>query len=104
MKTSGISFHHPFAFWFGCMPVIGGVLAHVPMFMMGQHTAYQMVGMPMDADMLIGMAMIPLGLLLAMYGLMPRIAQMRKSRARATATCSSTSPTACRSTASTGSW
>ncbi len=77
MRTSGISFHHPFAFWFGCLLVLGGVLAHMPMFMMGQHTHWQMVGMPMSPEMWIGMAVIPLGLVLSMYGLMPRIEQMR---------------------------
>jgi putative MFS transporter len=79
MKPQNFSFHHPVAFWLGCIAIIGGVLAHVPMFMMGRHTGYQMVGMEMDATMLAGMAMIPLGVLLAMYGLMPRIAQMKKS-------------------------
>ena len=71
------SFHHPLAFWLGCAAIIGGVLAHAPMFMMGRHTHYQMVGMDMDATMLTGMAMIPLGVLLAAYGLMPRMAQLR---------------------------
>ncbi len=79
MKSSGISFHHPFAFWFGCLLVLAGVLAHAPMFMMGQHTHWQMVGMPMSAEMWIGMAVIPLGLVLSMYGLMPRIEQMRQT-------------------------
>ena len=74
MKSQNFTFHHPVAFWLGCIAIIGGVLAHVPMFMMGRHTGYQMVGMEMDATMLAGMAMIPLGVLLAMYGLMPRIA------------------------------
>ena len=79
MKSSGISFHHPFAFWFGCLLVLAGVLAHVPMFMMGQHTHWQMVGMPMSAEMWVGMAVIPVGLALSMYGLMPRMEQMRNT-------------------------
>ena len=79
MKSSGISFHHPVAFWFGCLLVLAGVLAHGPMFMMGQHTHWQMVGMPMSTEMWIGMAAIPLGLALSMYGLMPRIEQMRQT-------------------------
>ncbi len=78
MKYNGVSFHHPVAFWFGCLLVLGGVLAHMPMFMMGQHTHWQMVGMPMTTEMWIGMALIPAGLLLSMYGLMPRIEQMRQ--------------------------
>ncbi|RZI77083.1 MAG: MFS transporter [Variovorax sp.] len=74
-----IAFHHPVAFWLGCLAIIGGVLSHVPMFMMGRYTGYQMVGMEMDTPMLVGMALIPFGVLLAGYGLMPRIAQMNKS-------------------------
>lgn len=79
MKSNGLSFHHPVAFWLGCAAVVAGVLAHMPMFAMGRHTHWQMVGMPMDNTMLAGMAMIPVGLLLAMYGLMPRLAQMRRT-------------------------
>ena len=78
-KSGGIAFHHPVAFWLGCLLLTGGVFAHAPMFLMGRHTHWQMVGMPMDGWMLAGMAAIPLGLLLAAYGLMPRLAQMRQS-------------------------
>jgi len=78
-SSHDFSLHHPLAFWLGCTAIIGGVLAHAPMFLMGRYTDYQMVGMEMDTSMLIGMAMIPLGVLLAAYGLMPRIAQMRRS-------------------------
>jgi len=80
MKSSGISFHHPWAFWLGCSFIIAGVFAHMPMFMMGQYTHWQMVGMPMTTDMLLGMAAIPLGLALACYGLMPRLERMRRAR------------------------
>ena len=79
MRHSGIAFHHPLAFWSGCLLVLAGVLAHLPMFMMGQHTHWQMVGMPMSVEMWIGMGMIPVGLLLSMYGLMPRLEQMRQT-------------------------
>lgn len=83
MKSNSVAFHHPAAFWTGCAALVAGVLAHLPMFAMGQHTHYRMVGMPMDAWMLWGMAMIPAGLLLAGYGLMPRLAQMRHVRQHA---------------------
>lgn len=79
MKHRNLAFHHPLAFWIGCIAIIGGVLSHIPMLMMGRYTGWQMAGMEMDAPMLAGMAMIPLGLLLSAYGLMPRIGQMRKS-------------------------
>lgn len=77
MKAGGFSFHHPVAFWLGSALIVAGVLAHMPMFLMGRHTHWQMVGMPMTAEMWLGMGLIPLGLALACYGLMPRIAQMR---------------------------
>lgn len=76
---SGFGFHHPVVFWSGCALIVAGVLAHMPMFMMGRHTHWQMVGMPMTTEMWLGMAAIPLGLTFAAYGLMPRVAQMRES-------------------------
>ena len=80
-SSNGLSFHHPIAFWFGCLLIVGGVLAHIPMFMMGQHTHWQMVGMPMTTEMWLGMAAIPIGLVFAAYGLMPRLSQMRSAMA-----------------------
>lgn len=79
MRTDGISFHHPVAFWFGCALITAGVFAHAPMFLMGQHTHWQMVGMPMTTGMWLGMAAIPLGLGFACYGLMPRMDRMRRA-------------------------
>jgi putative MFS transporter len=78
MTQRSLSFHHPVAFWLGCALLVAGVFSHMPMFLMGRHTHWQMVGMPMDGWMLAGMAIIPLGLALAFYGLMPRLAQMRQ--------------------------
>jgi len=64
-------FHRPAAFWSGCLLICAGVLSHGPMFWMGRHTHWQMVGMPMTVEMWVGMALIPLGLLLAGWGLLP---------------------------------
>ncbi|TBR13135.1 MAG: MFS transporter [Lysobacter sp.] len=80
MKSSGISFHNPAAFWLGCALITAGVFAHAPMFLMGQHTHWQMVGMPMTPGMVLGMAAIPLGLALSAFGMMPRIDHMRRAR------------------------
>jgi putative MFS transporter len=77
MKSHGPTFHHPLAFWSGTLAIVAGVLAHIPMFACASHMGYQMNGMEMDAPMLFGMALIPLGLLLAAYGLMPRIDRTR---------------------------
>ena len=79
MKSNGLSFHHPVAFWLGCAAVVAGVFGHAPMFWMGRMTHWQMVGMPMTAAMYAGMAAIAGGLLLSAYGLMPRLAQMRQT-------------------------
>src|SRR5579884_4031790 len=79
MRLSGITFHHPLAFWIGCLAVIAGVCAHLPMFLMAAPMHYHLAGMPMDDTMLIGMALIPLGVVFAGYGLMPRLEQMRRT-------------------------
>lgn len=79
MRSNGFTFHHPIAFWTGCALIVGGVLAHMPMFWMGRHTHWQMVGMPMTTEMWLGMAAIPVGLAFAAFGLMPRLAQMREA-------------------------
>lgn len=71
MDRYGVRFHHPWAFMMGCVLVLAGVLAHAPMFWMGRHTHWQMVGMPMSNGMWAGMALIPMGLVLAGWGLMP---------------------------------
>ena len=72
MSQAGLSFHHPVAFWMGCALITAGVLSHGPMFMMGQHTDWEMVGMPMTTEMWVGMAIIPIGLMLSAYGMLPR--------------------------------
>ena len=79
MNSNGLSFHHPVAFWLGCVAVVAGVLLHLPMFAMGGSMHWHLVGMPMDARMLTGMGLIPVGLLLSTYGLMPRLEQMRQT-------------------------
>ena len=77
MHTQEYLFHHPLAFWLGCLLISLGVLSHIPMFIHASSMNYQMVGMPMDMTMMIGMALIPFGLALACYGLMPRLATLR---------------------------
>ena len=77
MRTKEYLFHHPLAFWLGCLLISLGVLSHIPMFIHASSMNYQMVGMSMDMTMMIGMALIPFGLALACYGLMPRLATLR---------------------------
>lgn len=60
------------AFVLGCVAVTAGVCAHLPMFAMAQSMGYHLAGMPMDGAMVLGMALIVLGTLVAAYGLLPR--------------------------------
>jgi putative MFS transporter len=62
------------AFWFGSAIVSAGVLLHLPMFWMGRNMGFVLAGMPMDAGMLWGMALIVLGIIAAGFGLMPAAA------------------------------
>ncbi|MGH8030725.1 MAG: MFS transporter, partial [Arenimonas sp.] len=78
-RPRSLGFHHPVAVWTGCVLIVAGVLAHAPMFWMGRNMGFRLVGMPMDATMLIGMAMIPLGLALAAWGLLPRLHGMHRT-------------------------
>ncbi len=59
------------AFWSGSAMVAVGVALHLPMFWMGRKMGFRLVGMPMDTGMLIGMALIILGIAAAAYGLLP---------------------------------
>lgn len=58
-------------FWCGCALVTGGVLAHLPMFLMVRSTHYVLAGMPMGFGMLVGMGAIVVGVAAAAYGLLP---------------------------------
>jgi MFS transporter, putative metabolite:H+ symporter len=67
----GIVFGHPFAFYIGCAAIAGGVLLHLPMFISSASMHFQLAGMPMDPWMLVGIALIVLGLIAAVYGIYP---------------------------------
>ncbi|RYD53722.1 MAG: MFS transporter [Sphingomonadales bacterium] len=60
------------AFALGCACVTAGVLMHVPMFLMGRDMHFMLAGMEMGWDMVLGMALIIGGALIAAYGLLPR--------------------------------
>jgi putative MFS transporter len=72
----GITFHHPPAFWVGTTAIAIGVVLHLPMFFSAAPMAYRLVGMPMSHEMLVGMALIVGGILLAGWGLFPRRADL----------------------------
>jgi MFS transporter, putative metabolite:H+ symporter len=60
------------AFWAGSAVVSAGVILHLPMFWMARHTGFILAGMPMDAAMLLGMALIIGGIAATGYGLLPK--------------------------------
>ena len=60
------------AFWVGSAVVALGVLLHLPMVWMARDMGFMLAGMPMDAAMLWGMALIVGGISLAGYGLLPK--------------------------------
>jgi len=61
------------AFWLGCAIVTAGVVLHIPMYAMGAGNGYVLAGMPMDAGMYWGMALIVAGIGMSSYGLLPRV-------------------------------
>jgi putative MFS transporter len=60
------------AFVTGVVLVTAGVLMHAPMFLMGRHNHFILVGMPIGWDMILGMVAIVAGCGIAAYGLLPR--------------------------------
>jgi MFS transporter, putative metabolite:H+ symporter len=72
--VGGVRFHHAVAFWLGAICVTAGVIAHIPMYLMGKDMGYRLAGMPMETSMLLGMAAIVVGFVASLYGLYPRSA------------------------------
>lgn len=74
-------FEHPVAFWFGAAACTAGVLLHIPMYYSARGMGYRMVGMQPDGRMILGMVLIAAGLISALYGLVPRQAQVIREKA-----------------------
>jgi putative MFS transporter len=77
-SVSGITFHHPAAFWFGIVAVTSGVILHLPMYIGSRDMGYVLRGMKMDSPMRIGMALILVGIASTFYGLFPRLSEVSK--------------------------
>src|SRR5688572_21791818 len=69
---AGVTFGNAAAFWVGFALVTGGVIAHLPMYLMGKDMGYRLVGMPMGMPMKVGMIAILVGLVVSLYGLLPK--------------------------------
>ena len=63
---------HPVAFWLGAAACVAGVALHIPMYYSARGMGYQMAGMQVGTEMIVGMALIVAGLVAALYGLLPR--------------------------------
>jgi MFS transporter, putative metabolite:H+ symporter len=72
---AGVKFHNAAAFWLGVLAVAAGVVAHLPMYLMGRDMGYRLAGMPMDTPMMLGMVAIIAGFATSLYGLYPRSAE-----------------------------
>lgn len=59
-------------FWAGCAAIAVGVALHLPMLVMAHEMGNHLAGMAMDAPMVIGMALILIGVPLAIVGTLPR--------------------------------
>jgi MFS transporter, putative metabolite:H+ symporter len=59
-------------FWAGCAAISVGVALHLPMLAMAHQMGNHLAGMPMDGWMHAGMALIVLGVPLAIFGALPR--------------------------------
>ncbi len=82
---TGWSFSERRALWAfaaGCVAVTAGVVLHLPMYLMAAPMGYRLAGMPMDAGMLAGMALIVAGVGLAGYGILPRRERIAAGRPR----------------------
>jgi MFS transporter, putative metabolite:H+ symporter len=84
-RTGVTQFRHPVAFWLGSAACAAGVILHLPMYYSARGMGYRMAGMRPDPAMLIGMALIGVGLIASLYGLLPAGAagiQKRAARIR----------------------
>jgi MFS transporter, putative metabolite:H+ symporter len=81
-SNSRIRFRHPVAFWLATACCTVGVLLHLPMYYDARSMGYRMSGMTPDASMIIGMALIVIGLVVAVYALVPsRATDIRRQAA-----------------------
>lgn len=62
---------HPLFFWCGAVAVSAGVALHLPMYLRSASMNFHLAGMPFDAEMFFGMALIVAGTAASYYGLLP---------------------------------
>ncbi|RJO72523.1 MFS transporter [Nocardia panacis] len=82
MDPSPATTARPAVFWLGVALTVVGAALHLPMYLMARDMGYRLVGMPMSPDMLVGMALLVLGVGLSIHGLVPARNAVRPSPVR----------------------
>jgi putative MFS transporter len=77
-SLGGITFHHPGAFWAGAAAVTLGVILMLPFYLQAEDQGYVLAGQGADTTMLIGMALIIVGIAATAYGLFPRLSEVSR--------------------------
>ncbi|HUC24739.1 MAG TPA: MFS transporter [Streptosporangiaceae bacterium] len=85
-NLSGSSYEHPVAFWVGVILTAGGVVAQLPMYYMARSMHYDLAGMAVTNEMLIGMGMMLVGIGVTTYSLLPRTRPSRPEFSRVSIT------------------
>jgi len=67
-RFDGISYEHPTAFWFGVVITSLGVLLQLPAFYEARSMDYHLAGMPVTAEMVVGMVLLVIGVGATAYG------------------------------------
>ncbi len=72
VRRAGVGIPRPWTFWVGFAAISLGVAVHVPMYLDAGAMNYALNGMGVDAEMVLAMSAIVVGLVLAAIGLVPR--------------------------------
>lgn len=77
-RRGGVTYQHRGVFWFGIAAVTAGVALHFPMYIGARDRGYVLAGMEANGPMLLGMALIMIGVAATAYGLFPRLSQVSR--------------------------
>lgn len=72
VRRAGEGIPRPWTFWLGFAAISLGVAVHIPMFVDAREMDYMLHGMGFDAEMVVAMSAITIGLVLTAIGLVPR--------------------------------
>lgn len=72
VRRAGVGIPRPWMFWLGFAAIAVGVAVHIPMYLDAAEMDYMLRGMGFDAEMVVAMSAITIGLVLTAIGLVPR--------------------------------